>query len=205
VREGGVEPPRPCGHWNLNPARLPIPPPAHWVCLPAPCLAVRRLPTPRTLARGPGWIHIPSPRPGPHQHRHIARPRARPQTTRAAEPSATYQRVPVHVSTSYRYPASPQEPVRLHSRVRDTCLRPPLRSLAGLRPYGVSEESSKGSSQGNFDRRRHPSTPVDRADRGNQPIHRRVDTISKQYQVRQYPQRGMQDGSSYGGGAPWES
>ncbi len=32
VREGGVEPPRPCGHWNLNPARLPIPPPAHWVC-----------------------------------------------------------------------------------------------------------------------------------------------------------------------------
>ncbi len=31
VREGGVEPPRPCGHWNLNPARLPIPPPAHWV------------------------------------------------------------------------------------------------------------------------------------------------------------------------------
>src|SRR5690606_36096296 len=26
------EPPRPCGHWNLNPARLPIPPPAHWVC-----------------------------------------------------------------------------------------------------------------------------------------------------------------------------
>ena len=34
VREGGVEPPRPFGHWNLNPARLPIPPPAHWVCLP---------------------------------------------------------------------------------------------------------------------------------------------------------------------------
>jgi len=32
VREGGVEPPRPFGHWNLNPARLPIPPPAHWVC-----------------------------------------------------------------------------------------------------------------------------------------------------------------------------
>lgn len=26
VREGGVEPPRPFGHWNLNPARLPIPP-----------------------------------------------------------------------------------------------------------------------------------------------------------------------------------
>ncbi len=26
VGEGGVEPPRPCGHRNLNPARLPIPP-----------------------------------------------------------------------------------------------------------------------------------------------------------------------------------
>jgi hypothetical protein len=23
VREGGFEPPRPCGHWDLNPARLP--------------------------------------------------------------------------------------------------------------------------------------------------------------------------------------
>ena len=26
VREGGLEPPRPCGHWHLKPARLPIPP-----------------------------------------------------------------------------------------------------------------------------------------------------------------------------------
>ena len=26
VGEGGLEPPRPFGHWNLNPARLPIPP-----------------------------------------------------------------------------------------------------------------------------------------------------------------------------------
>ena len=26
VGEGGLEPPRPCGHRNLNPARLPIPP-----------------------------------------------------------------------------------------------------------------------------------------------------------------------------------
>ncbi|WP_181387288.1 hypothetical protein [Streptomyces sp. Act143] len=48
-----------------------------------------------------------------------------------------------------------------------------------------------------------------------------MDTISKQYQVRhpvqyevryqvqygarQYPLCGVQDGSSYGGGAPWES
>ncbi len=26
VREGGLEPPRACAHWILNPARLPIPP-----------------------------------------------------------------------------------------------------------------------------------------------------------------------------------
>ncbi len=26
VREEGLEPSRPCGHRNLNPARLPIPP-----------------------------------------------------------------------------------------------------------------------------------------------------------------------------------
>ena len=24
VREGGFEPPRPCGHWHLKPARLPF-------------------------------------------------------------------------------------------------------------------------------------------------------------------------------------
>ena len=29
VREGGLEPPRPCRHWHLKPARLPIPPLAH--------------------------------------------------------------------------------------------------------------------------------------------------------------------------------
>ncbi len=29
VGEGGLEPPRPYGHRNLNPARLPIPPLAH--------------------------------------------------------------------------------------------------------------------------------------------------------------------------------
>ena len=26
VRAKGIEPPRPCGHWILNPARLPVPP-----------------------------------------------------------------------------------------------------------------------------------------------------------------------------------
>lgn len=63
VREGGVEPPRPFGHWNLNPARLPIPPPAHWVCRPSPTEWCERLPTCRRLARCQGWIHIPFPRP----------------------------------------------------------------------------------------------------------------------------------------------
>ncbi|GAA2535209.1 hypothetical protein GCM10010423_34930 [Streptomyces levis] len=50
---------------------------------------------------------------------------------------------------------------------------------------------------------RHASTPVGRPDRGNQPIDRRVDTISKQYQASG-PQGSTQDGSD-GGGAPWES
>jgi hypothetical protein len=29
VRERGLEPPRPCGHYDLNVARLPVPPLAH--------------------------------------------------------------------------------------------------------------------------------------------------------------------------------
>ncbi len=29
VRMRGLEPPRPCGHWHLKPARLPIPPSGH--------------------------------------------------------------------------------------------------------------------------------------------------------------------------------
>ena len=31
VPRRGLEPPRPCGHWHLKPARLPIPPPGHGV------------------------------------------------------------------------------------------------------------------------------------------------------------------------------
>ena len=81
VREGGVEPPRPFGHWNLNPARLPIPPPAHWVCLRAVPPGGWRLPTCRRLARCPGWIHIPYPPPVtcPGDHRH---PLRTPRTSR---------------------------------------------------------------------------------------------------------------------------
>ncbi len=32
VREAGVEPARPCEHWHLKPASLPIPPLARVVC-----------------------------------------------------------------------------------------------------------------------------------------------------------------------------
>ena len=32
VREAGVEPARPCEHWHLKPASLPIPPLARGVC-----------------------------------------------------------------------------------------------------------------------------------------------------------------------------
>ena len=32
VREAGVEPARPCEHWHLKPASLPIPPLAHPYC-----------------------------------------------------------------------------------------------------------------------------------------------------------------------------
>ena len=61
VREGGVEPPRPFGHWNLNPARLPIPPPAQWV-LPG-CFPVEggdRVPTCRRLTRRHRCSHLDS-------------------------------------------------------------------------------------------------------------------------------------------------
>ncbi|CQR63026.1 Hypothetical Protein sle_35650 [Streptomyces leeuwenhoekii] len=147
VREGGVEPPRPCGHWNLNPARLPIPPPAHWVCLPAPFLSARRLPTPRTLARPWRWIHIPAP----------GRPWSPPgRAPHAAPPS---RRRSVHVSTSYRSLPSPQEPGGVHSRVRDTGLRPPLRSWAEVRTAHFSTRS-KRSAAGNVVRRRQASAGV---------------------------------------------
>ncbi|GAA3500363.1 hypothetical protein GCM10019016_074690 [Streptomyces prasinosporus] len=87
--------------------------------------------------------------------------------------------------------------------MRDTGLRPPLRSMAErrapARPKEFEEEPRREL--------RQASTPVDRADRGNQPIDRRVDTISKQYQLgsaRPGVRGSTQDGS-YGGGAPWES
>ena len=42
VREAGVEPARPCEHWHLKPASLPIPPLAHLIQL-AECSAQRKI------------------------------------------------------------------------------------------------------------------------------------------------------------------
>lgn len=289
VREGGVEPPRPFGHWNLNPARLPIPPPAHWVCPPAPALFgpapsdIQKISTPVGVdshpfpvgRRHPGappraprrargdraprtaesrWPHGRAERRGRWRARrneesrrdvprraptedtaHAARtprthpppkgadsghprtppaprrrdpshpadhgpvrpadrdpahvflrvaPPARPSARPAAPPPAPAPRPlcrprppcpvgntdapvrkSVHVSTSYRSRASPQEQGRVHSQVRDTGPRPPLRSLAGCttpcapvrhggQAHGEAEKwprrSSKGSFAGNF-------------------------------------------------------
>src|SRR5262245_18104737 len=76
VREGGVEPPRPFGQWNLNPARLPIPPPAHThrrafrgpslrTGQPAAVDMQKANTIPRALSPGfPGpRAHAPAPRP----------------------------------------------------------------------------------------------------------------------------------------------
>lgn len=234
MREGGVEPPRPCGHWNLNPARLPIPPPAHWVCLPSPALP--RAPSDmQKISTLPGVESHPFPPPLPPALRPHRRP-GRPRPARARRPCParprgrgrlrvrrrpaphlrpgtrhTFQREPVHVSTSYRSSASPQESDGPHSQVRDTGPGAPLRSMAEAVPGRVRRGASQGTSGGDFGRCRQP---VDRADRGNQPISRRVDTISKQYQqgrVGRLVQQGRKDDSKLyqdgndGGGAPWES
>ena len=67
VREGGVEPPRPCGHWNLNPARLPFRH-SRISCALRPCYQrCWGLPTSRRLARWRWWLHTPfPPPPWPH-------------------------------------------------------------------------------------------------------------------------------------------
>lgn len=203
VREGGVEPPRPCGHWNLNPARLPIPPPAHWVCPPAPFLPARRLPTPRTLARPRGWIHIPSRRapwspPG-------APPRGRARVWTDTRSRINLVPVPPVSPGAGRGP----RPGAGHwSATASTILG---RSTESALPQAFEEERHRELRQATarVGGSRRESTPADRADRGNQPIDRRVDTISKQYQVGSTQvsstRTGRAQGGSGGGGAPWES
>ena len=135
VREGGVEPPRPCGHWNLNPARLPIPPPAHWVRPPAP--------SPVSLGLAPSDIENTSTwdRVGSH-----------PLSPGSAHLTHTYRAVGGHVSTSYRSGPSVQETDRVHSQVRDTGRGPPLRSCAEearILDRRSARRSSKGGRSGN--------------------------------------------------------
>jgi hypothetical protein len=162
------------------------------VCPRAPVLAVRRLPTSRTLARWTGWVHIPFP-PGPRGPPSNPRPtsgdRQRPPTGPPPRPTpgtdargrptprlvpdplapaglpATSQTLPLLVSTSYRSRPSARETDGVRSRVRDTGLRPPLRSMRGARPHSAprstSGRCSKRSSEGKpggVDTRRHPST-----------------------------------------------
>src|SRR5690606_32352086 len=61
VREGGLEPPRPCGHWHLKPARLPIPPLAR-ATHPRQPPEITIGPSPRTAPPTP---RPTPPRPGP--------------------------------------------------------------------------------------------------------------------------------------------
>lgn len=155
VREGGVEPPRPCGHWNLNPARLPIPPPAHWVCLPRPApFGALRLPTPRTLARWSGWIHIPFPAAvpppptGPHE----------PGSPRPASPGPRRRG-----GDRFTYQPRTGSPRLYRSRTESTAgcgtlVCGPLYDPWQNDAHEHDRRSSKRGPGGNFVRRRHPST-----------------------------------------------
>lgn len=49
VRTGGLEPPRPLGHWDLNPARLPVPPRPH-----DPVIIACVICAPRWISEEPG-------------------------------------------------------------------------------------------------------------------------------------------------------
>ena len=111
VREGGVEPPRPFGHWNLNPARLPIPPPAHWVCRPSPTEWCERLPTSRRLARCRGCPHIPFP--GPR------RPPLPPPRATPAGPASRAARGPYPSHPCSRRRPGPSQGHRSASAVSD--------------------------------------------------------------------------------------
>lgn len=194
VREGGVEPPRPCGHWNLNPARLPIPPPAHWVCprASAPC-GGRCLPTSRRLARPGPWIHIAFPT-------RSRRGRERPRTGAGPCPSPPRP----------RHRPAPTGIDRAPTALRP---RPPVRDRTGTTvrcgTLGGGHLYDPGQTYREVPGAQRASTTVDGADRGNQPIQRRVDTISKQYQAsttRQYDGKTRNDSDGHdGGGAPWES
>jgi hypothetical protein len=155
------------------------------VCPRAVGFSARRLPTRRTLARGAGCVHIPIPRGrGP--------PGRRPATSvRLGDDRFTYQ------PRTYdgRLPRSrARSTVRCGTLVLGRLYDPGTEA-------GTEPGAEAGTDPGQKQVQRRVSTPVDGADRGNQPIHRRVDTISKQYQVSSR----TRDASHDGGGAPWES
>jgi hypothetical protein len=200
VREGGVEPPRPCGHWNLNPARLPIPPPAHRVCLPVrfPCGAAPS--DMQNISTPAGALSHPFPR-GRRRPAHFGTERYADGSVRPHRPRFEGDRF------TYQPRTGPARLPRSRSRSTARC-----GTLVADRLYDPWQDDVREEFEGRLHRElRQASTPVDRADRGNQPIHRRVDTISKQYewyqryQAGKCPLSGLQDGSGYGGGAPWES
>jgi hypothetical protein len=170
VREGGVEPPRPCGHWNLNPARLPIPPPAHWVCPRALPFRCWRLPTSRRLARWGGWVHIPYPwRAPPRITGHGATSEGRtPAPLRHVSTSAgsRINLVPVPaISTGGGQ--GPQSGAGHWSRAASTILG---RVRAGVvrrgAPVGSREGTSVGVGAGDTGRRGRPREPADFPARG---------------------------------------
>jgi hypothetical protein len=191
------------------------------VCPPADAPWGRRLPTSRTLARWQGWVHITCPGAAAHQRLRFRPPRTRPAgPSRPTNPSTLRLRINVYLFT-YQPRTVPARLPRSRAGSTVRC-----GTLVSGRLYDPWQDISPRPRQDwvpqefEVELRREPrqaSTPVDGADRGNQPIYRRVDTISKQYdrqdQHKQYPARqyplsttsGMQDGSSDGGGAPWES
>jgi len=151
------------------------------VCLPSLALLRERLPTCRRLARCQGWNHIPFPRPprprtaaparpalrGPTGPVPLPCPASRPERLRVPRrppphqgPGTrhTFQTEPVHVSTSYRSSASPQESDGPHSQVRDTGREAPLRSMAEAVPGRVRRGASQGTSGGDFGSVDNPST-----------------------------------------------
>ncbi|GAA4796104.1 hypothetical protein GCM10023220_23570 [Streptomyces ziwulingensis] len=118
-------------------------------------------------------------------------------------PTGRSRRAAVHVSTSYRSGRPPGG--RAGRTVR-------CGTLVHERLYDPGQEYEREwppAFEGGLQRElREASTPVDRSDRGNQPIDRRVDTISKQYQAgsaRVGGTQGSEQDGSDGGGAPWES
>ncbi|MBB5127659.1 hypothetical protein FHS32_004412 [Streptomyces albaduncus] len=127
------------------------------MCLPGLPFGVLRLPTPRTLARWSGWIHIPFPttaRTAPDRHRP---PPTGPLTPRATSPGPL-------CSGGDRFTYQPRTggPRLPRSRTESTAgcgtlVCGPLYDPWQNDAHEHGRRSSKGSPGGNFVRRRHLS------------------------------------------------